>query len=353
MMLKNLFKSIRSVYPPLASGDRSAAAIQIERICTEVFRTALFPAVIFFTACHSSPKKAPDNPPTAQTADTLKPDTVPVRRPLFTYIVPHEVRVKEYFRFIDSLIGRYDSLTPYPLSEHLLVRATPWIIDTLVNTDYYRRMERGEFVYDQKILPVLHAGDTLYFPDSLQAAELLDRMSKTWIDLNIPEFTLRVVEGQDTIHCMTVRVGQNKKRFQEVLGRVEDLRTQPGVGKIVRINREPSLFIDPHTGKKYKDTKRDDGRRTLMPMIPWLETEINGRRIGQMIHPTTNPETLGKAYSNGCIGCTEGEAWRLYYYAPVGTRVVIRYDLLLIGPGGDTTLLRDIYGWNNKGAKTR
>ena len=42
---------------------------------------------------------------------------------------------------------------------------------------------------------------------------------------------------------MTVRVGQNKKRYQQVLGRTEDLRTRPGVGKIVRIAREPTLDV--------------------------------------------------------------------------------------------------------------
>ncbi|MEZ4940177.1 MAG: L,D-transpeptidase [Saprospiraceae bacterium] len=265
--------------------------------------------------------------------------------PLFTYIVPRTIPVKSYFPFIDSLVRRYDSLVPYPLTEHLLVRANPRIIDTLEDTDYYRRMARGEFVYDQRQLPVLHQGDTLFIPDTASARVLLDRMAETWVDINIPEYTLRVVEGQDTIQCMTIRVGQNKKRYQEVLGRVDDLRTRPGVGSIVRINRAPTLFFDPHTGRKFTHTKRDDGRTTRMPLIPWMEPEINGVRLGQMIHPTTNPETLGKAYSNGCIGCTEGEAWRLYYYAPVGTKVVIRYDLLLIGPLGDTTRLPDIYGW--------
>lgn len=319
---------------PLLSNHYSSAMDAIRLLLLSAFA---------FAACHSTP--SPSKGPAAATPDSLKQDSIPVQRPLFTYVVPREIRVKEYFRFIDSLVSRYDSLTPYPLTEHLLVRANPRIIDTLENTDYYRQKERGVFVYDQRKLPVLHTGDTIQIPDSLHAVALLERMSKTWIDINIPEFTMRVVEGEDTVQCMTVRVGQHKKRFQEAIRRVEDLRTRPGVGKIVRINREPTLFTDPHTGKKYKDTKRDDGRRTLMPLIPWLEPEINGVRIGQMIHPTTNPETLGRAYSNGCIGCTEGEAWRLYYYAPVGTKVVIRYDLLLISPKGDTTVLRDIYRW--------
>ncbi len=265
--------------------------------------------------------------------------------PLFTCIVPRDIRIKDYFRFIDTLVHRYDSLVPYPLTEHLLVRANPRIIDTLVETDYYRQKARGVIVYDQRKMTVLHRGDTLAIPDTLTARRLAEQIARTWIDINIPEYTLRIVEGEDTLDCMTIRVGQNKKRFQEALGREEDLRTQPGVGKIIRINREPKLFVDPHTGRKFTHTKRDDGLTTRMPLIPWLEPEINGVRLGQMIHPTTNPETLARAYSNGCIGLGEGEAWRLYYYAPVGTKVVVRYDLLLIGPQGDTTRLKDIYEW--------
>ena len=48
---------------------------------------------------------------------------------------------------------------------------------------------------------------------------------------------------------------------------------------------------------------------TKLPQIPFIETEINGIRNGQLIHPTTNPETLNKAYSNGCIGTKEADAW--------------------------------------------
>lgn len=302
-------------------------------------------AVSIFVACHSSPSQ-PQAPGSA-TADstTVAADSLPPRKPLFEVPVSKEIRVRDYFRFIDGVVQHYDSLTPYPLTEHLLVRANPWLIDTLENTDYYRMKARGIFVYDQRQLPVLRAGDTLHIPDALLARELQTRMAQTSIDINIPEYKLRIVENGDTLYEMKVRVGQNKKRFQEAIGRVVDLRTQPGKGKIVRINREPTLFEDPHTGQRFTDTQRDDGETTRMPLIPWLEPEINGVRLGQMIHPTTNPETLGRAYSNGCIGCSESDAWRLYYYAPVGTPVVIRYDLLVKGPNGDTVTLPDIYGW--------
>ncbi|TNE60217.1 MAG: murein L,D-transpeptidase [Bacteroidetes bacterium] len=263
--------------------------------------------------------------------------------PLFICPVTRDIRIQDYFAYLDSLVLVYDDLTPYPMTEHLLIRFNAWVIDTLAETDYYRRMERGEFVYDQHQMVVLHKGDSLLIPNAWEAGRLQQRMDMTWLDINIPEFRLRIVEGSDTLYTMKVRVGQNKKRFQQVLNRTADLRTRPGAGQIVRIARAPTLFEDPHTGRRYTVTQRDDGRVTEMPTIPWLEPAINGERLGQMIHPTTNPETLGKAYSNGCIGSKEGDAWRIYYYAPVGTVVQIRYDLQEVTPAGDTIRFPDIY----------
>ena len=77
-----------------------------------------------------------------------------------------------------------------------------------------------------------------------------------------------------------------------------------------------------------------------MPRIPWIEPQIDGHRFGHMIHPTTNPKTLGKAYSNGCIGTSEADAWRIYYYAPIGTKVNFRYDLIIENERGDTIQLK-------------
>ena len=74
-----------------------------------------------------------------------------------------------------------------------------------------------------------------------------------------------------------------------------------------------------------------------------METEINGIKNGQLIHPTTNPETLNKAYSNGCIGTKEADAWVIYYYAPIGTKIKIRYDLNDVDSRGKPVILKDIY----------
>ncbi|MGB3777729.1 MAG: L,D-transpeptidase [Tunicatimonas sp.] len=256
--------------------------------------------------------------------------------------VSRSISVKEYFPFIDSVVAAYDTRVPYPLTEHLLVRANPWIIDTLVNTDYYHRRDRGRFVHNQPALPVLRPGDTIRIPTKAEAYAIQRQLNRTVLDVNIPEFVLRIWIGDSVRHAFPVRVGQNKQRYLETAGRIVDLRTPVGDGKIVRIERDP-YFVDPVSGERFFTTKRDDGIRTQMPQIPWLEPEINGLRYGTMIHPTTNPSTLGKAYSNGCVGTPEGAAWMIYYHAPVGTKVRFRYDREVTNERGDTLLLPDIY----------
>ncbi|MGB5556355.1 MAG: L,D-transpeptidase, partial [Flavobacteriaceae bacterium] len=215
--------------------------------------------------------------------------------------ITRNITIGEYFGYMDSLVKQYDASVPYLLSEHLLVRANPWIIDTLSNTDYYRMIERDSFVYDQKKLIVLRKTDSLVIPDSTAITQLLRSLKRTWIDVNIPEFKLRIYEDSTLLFTFPIRVGQNKKKYLAMGDRITDLRTKSGLGEVVRIERNPK-FYNPVNGKQFFATKRDDQRTTLMPQIPWIETEINGVRNGQMIHPTTNPETLEKAYSNGCIG---------------------------------------------------
>lgn len=273
-------------------------------------------------------------------AASLPADTI--ERPLALIAVTQPVTIGGYFKFMDKLIEQYDTLVPYDLSEHLLVRANPWLIDTLEETDYYRQMARGNFVFDQRKMVVLHPGDTLRVPGPKTAAAIWSSINNTRLDINIPAFRLRIVEGDSILYDFPCRVGKNTEKFLVVAGHKVDLRTHPGEGEIIRVNREP-VFTDPVTGEKFKFTKRDDRRTTRMPIIPWLEPIIDSVRYGHMIHPTTNPRTVGRAASNGCIGLKEADAWRVYYYAPVGTKVIIRYDLMEISPSGDTLRYEDVY----------
>jgi L,D-transpeptidase ErfK/SrfK len=257
--------------------------------------------------------------------------------------VKRPIIIKDYFVFMDSIVQKNDSIVNYELTEHLLVRANPWIIDTLANTDYYRLIERDSFVYDQTKMMVFRVGDSIKIPDSLEAESLRKDFNNTRIEVNIPEFKLRIFQDSLEMYSFPIRVGQNKKKYLKMGNRVTDLRTKTGVGIIIRHEKNPD-FYNPVNGRQFYLTKRDDEKTTVMPQIPWIETEINGVRNGQMIHPTTNPESLGKAYSNGCIGTKEADAWIIYYHAPLGTSVEIRYDLRVKDPDGKELLLENIYG---------
>jgi L,D-transpeptidase ErfK/SrfK len=265
-----------------------------------------------------------------------KPDNIVVDKP---------ITVGNYFKFIDSIVQKYDSVTSYRLTEHLLVRANPWIIDTLKNTDYYTMKNKGQFVYDQKKIVVFHKDDSILLPDSALAKKILQSFQNTMIDINIPEFKLRIIEDSKVLYECPIRVGRPEMKFLKMSNRVTDLRTKTGTGFIVNHVRNPDYY-NPVNGHQYFVTKRDDLIVTALPQIPFIETEINGIRNGQLIHPTTNPVTLGKAYSNGCIGTKEGDAWVIYYYAPIGTKINIRYDLKVNDSLGQKITLKDIYNQN-------
>lgn len=291
------------------------------------------------------------NPEKNDLTDTLKTtssDTFSMKekeesKQVYTLPFPADVKMKDYFKTVDSIIDFYCKSVCYNLTEHILINANPRIIDTLASFDYYLKMQDSIFVYDQKELTVFYKGDSLLIPDQTQSKALDQKLSSIVIDVNIPEYKLRIIEGTDTLYTFIVRVGANEEKYLETAGRIVKLTTQTGRGEVVRLERNP-YYINPATGKRYFGTRRDDGRYTMMPLIPWIEPSINGIRYGDLIHPTTNPETLGKPYSHGCIGLNESDAWRVYYSAPLGTKVVFRYDLKVKDKNGDSILLKDIYG---------
>jgi len=262
-------------------------------------------------------------------------------------IVNRDITVENYFQYIDSIVNLYDSLTTYKLTEHVLVRANPWIINTLKNTDYYTMIARDSFVYDQKKMIVLSKGDTITIPDGNTVNNILETFKKTYIDINVPEFKLRIFEDTVELYKFPIRVGRNEEKYLEMSGRIEDLRTKTGEGYIVNHIRNPR-YVNPVTNQEYFVTKRDDNNVTKLPQIPFIEAEINGKRYGQLIHPTTNPITLDKAYSNGCIGTKEADAWVIYYYAPINTPINIRYNLKISDGNGGKITLKDIYNYSTR-----
>jgi len=312
----------------------------------------IIPVIIGFitlllASCSADSKLATTPPaqdafPIPMARDCMQVNAKEVVIPFRYHTVEERVTAGGYFDFIDALVPHLDSTTAYSLDEYVIMRANPWLIEKLADTDYYRTAAKGEFVEDPKAIEILAKGDSLLVPSADQVRELRDRMEMTVIDVNIPEFKLRIKEGAEVIYEADVRVGKNTQRYLAMAGREVDLRTRPGVGEISRIARNPA-YINPRNNKRYAVTRRDDKKVTKLPRIPWLEPTINGTQYGHLIHPTTNIGTLGKAYSNGCVGTSEADAWIIYFHAPLGTKVQFRYDLEVIQESGDTLRLKDIY----------
>ncbi|MDB9720428.1 L,D-transpeptidase [Winogradskyella sp.] len=257
-------------------------------------------------------------------------------------VVKKDVSIRSYFKWMDSVVATQNEKLNYITDEYLIVHNNKWIIDTLAHTDYYYLMGKGIFNEDSKALIALKKGQILVLPDSVKTQELKERLQHTHLDLNIPEFRLRIMQDEKEIYSFPVRVGQNGRRYLAMAKGDVDMRTKSGIGKIIRVNKNPT-FINPKNNHKYKLTKRDDGKVTQLPVIPWLEPALGGVSHGQLIHPTTNLITLEKASSNGCIGLSESDAWYIYYYAPLGTKVVFRYDLEATNDEGETIQFKDIY----------
>jgi L,D-transpeptidase ErfK/SrfK len=257
-------------------------------------------------------------------------------------VVKKDVSIRSYFKWMDSVVTEQNKEQNYVIDEYLIVHNNKWIIDTLAHTDYYYLMDKGIFNEDSKGLIALKKGQVLLIPDSTTTQQIKIELNTIYLDLNIPEFRLRIIKNEKEIYSFPVRVGQNGKRYLAMAKGNVDMRTKTGVGKIIRVNKHPT-FINPRNNHKYKLTRRDDGKVTQLPAIPWLEPALGGVSHGQLIHPTTNLVTLEKASSNGCIGLRESDAWYIYYYAPLGTKVVFRYDLEATNDEGETIQFKDIY----------
>lgn len=283
-----------------------------------------------------------------------RPSSLDMEESPCIYEVEKDIKAKDYFKFMDALVLSQNAVLGYEINEYHIARTNPKIMDAIAATDYYVGKAAGISIDDPKEIVILKKGASLNIPSEEEIAALNKKMANTVIDVNIPEFKLRILEGTEIVHEFDVRVGKNTSRYLAMVGRDVSLKTQPGVGTITRIAKD-AKFINPRDNKVYKVTRRDDGVVTKLPNVPWLEPSLNGTRYGHLIHPTTNNRTLGKAYSNGCIGTSEAAGWYIYFHAPIGTKVQFRYDLEV---SDSEEKLKDIYPgfekrWKRIEAKTQ
>lgn len=117
-------------------------------------------------------------------------------------------------------------------------------MDTLANTDYYCMIKRDSFVYKQKQLIVLRPADSILISDSTVANQLINKVIRTYVHINIPEFKLRIYEDSTLLYIFPIRLGKNRKRYLKMGDRITDLRTKIGNGEIVDYRRHP-IFYNP------------------------------------------------------------------------------------------------------------
>lgn len=237
-----------------------------------------------------------------------------------------DIKMKNYFSYIDKLVEKYNDTLEYDISEYTLVHNNPWIIDTLAATDYYYQKSKGIIDLNQREKFILRKGTVLHIPTKSQNDAILFNLSQNYVEINIPEFTLNIYNSGLLIYQALIRVGRNESRYLKSIDRYTDLRTKTGSGKIYSTEKNPT-WINPVDGHKYTETTRDDTVRTKMPITPSMMINLNKIISGQLIHSTTNPKTLGKAYSNGCMGTNEFDIWHIYYLAPINTPINIKYEL--------------------------
>jgi len=294
-----------------------------------------------FGACSNMERKLP----VSFSIDSLPPISNFENSHASYWICAHETAMNTFLETLDTISLRISEMSDLDISEYHLVHANRWILDSLISQDYYKAMQAGRKIIDTREIIILHQGDSLRIPSKSEVDSISLFLASITIDVNIPEFTLRIMADNQMLYRCICRVGKNERKYLALAGHEVDLRTPIGEGSIVRIERNP-MYMNPVDGHRYTSTRRDDGTYTALPRIPFLEPELNGIRYGSLIHPTTNYSTLGKAISNGCVGLSEADAWMVYYHAPLGTRVRFRYDLEVIDSTGQRKTLRDIYQKN-------
>lgn len=130
--------------------------------------------------------------------------------------INEDVPINSYFKWMDSIVAVHNQTHNYDIDEYLIVHNNPWIIDTLAHTDYYYLMDRGIFNEDSQSLIALKKDQVLVIPDSLQTQELKAQLDATSLELNIPEFRLRIIQNENELYKFPVRVGKVGKKYLEM-----------------------------------------------------------------------------------------------------------------------------------------
>lgn len=165
------------------------------------------------------------------------------------------------------------------------------------------------------------------------------------LEVNLPAFSVRLLADGYVEREWRCRIGKR------------ETRTLTGDGIVSRVFKPAYFRYDK--GEKageviVKSTVRRyvGGPELRVIDIPYaermrgLELELDGRVSGQIIHSTTNPETIGHVTSNGCVGMYEADMLELFDLAGAGTPVRVVYRLVEYD-GRNLLFYRDVYDTGN------
>jgi len=144
------------------------------------------------------------------------------------------------------------------------------------------------------------------------------------IYVNIPAFSLYLIADGEIEQKFRVRVGAPKTKTRTGSGSITR-KFSPSYFRFSSGDKKGQIIQYSNLRNKYKG-KIVDRIKIPYHKIKGLELEIDGEISGQIIHSTTNPETMGHACSSGCVGMEIDDMLELYDCVDVGTKVLIEYN---------------------------
>ncbi len=167
----------------------------------------------------------------------------------------------------------------------------------------------------------------------------LDLNTPPYIIINIPSYEM-FLHNRGKNSKYNIRIGKPSKPtdlgngiiVQKIVNPVFRYTIGEQAGEIITKSR----IYDTPNGKLLK----------IIPMpyekMRSLEPMINGKRNGQMIHSTTNSETIGFAWSSGCVGLNIDDMLELYPKVNLYTKISVKYEVIKYTPK-TIILYQDIY----------
>jgi len=224
-----------------------------------------------------------------------------LRRRLCTFVLDPRLDQGErasLLREADALNARLIwSATPGPCFD--VVRVQPndsyWKIARRVNRDREVPVTAGMLEAINKVRPQrLRLGQALKVPKEAVTV-LVDKSS----------FTLYVLLG-----------GTYVRRFPVGIGK--DSSTPEGTFTVRGKTAKP-VWTDPKTGRRFRY-----GEEGHLVGSRWMGFWQGGGPTGYGIHGTIEPESVGKAVSDGCIRLTNADVEALFELVPEGASVAVR-----------------------------